>query len=69
MRTKIDWSIHCVANGVCEKVVFVCTENLRADNFFNAVIVSHKYDHSFPLRYKAQKGYEIQNRHAAFKNL
>ncbi|MBQ4048214.1 MAG: hypothetical protein IJC93_07600 [Clostridia bacterium] len=29
----------------------------------------HNYDHSFPLRYKAQKGYEIQNRHAAFKNL
>ena len=27
----------------------------------------HKYDHSFPLRSKAQKGYEIRVRNAAFK--
>ena len=29
----------------------------------------HCYDHSFPLRYKAQKGYEIRACHAAFKIL
>jgi len=29
----------------------------------------HKYDHSFPLRYKVQKGYEIQNCNVAFKKL
>ncbi len=31
--------------------------------------IIHMYDHSFPLRFKAQKGYEIRVRHTAFKIL
>ena len=33
----------CVAYFVCDEVVLVCAENLRGNDFFNAVVVTHDF--------------------------